>query len=239
MKEILMGGGAKMANNQSLQILRGSGHSSSTVLLDGQPYYDKENRYLYIGNGRTALSGLSPVTTNDIAGSRYVYLHKTMITIKNTSVDNVYLYPGWDSSKGEDAVSTDGVGFSFGLTFFSTRSSSWAPNSVQLKNLGSWWSSCMGSITLHSSTLLADYTPYCSISGVVTNNKRIETISGFNFTRSRIIDGGVSYVYVMEIQSTDGNDEYTYQINDDTLNSATTVTFKPTKVLMGLKAIIE
>lgn len=67
MKEILMGGGAKMANNQSLQILRGSGHSSSTVLLDGQPYYDKKNNLLFVGDGRRTIAELLPVNT--------LYLH--------------------------------------------------------------------------------------------------------------------------------------------------------------------
>ncbi len=38
-----------MAGNNSIQILRGSGHSSSAQLLPGQPYYDYFNNQLYIG----------------------------------------------------------------------------------------------------------------------------------------------------------------------------------------------
>lgn len=53
-----------MANNKSLQLLRGSGVSKSEVLLDGQPYWDKINKRLYVGDGSTALSLLSAPTVD-------------------------------------------------------------------------------------------------------------------------------------------------------------------------------
>ncbi len=43
-----------MANNKSIQLLRGNGLSSNQVLLTGQPYYDMENNNLYIGNTNNA-----------------------------------------------------------------------------------------------------------------------------------------------------------------------------------------
>ena len=38
-----------MANNKSLQILRGNGHSSTNVPLQGQPYYDITDNLLFMG----------------------------------------------------------------------------------------------------------------------------------------------------------------------------------------------
>lgn len=57
-----------MAGNNSIQILRGSGHSSSAQLLPGQPYYDYFNNQLYIGgsvntpiNQAKAIGSANPV----------------------------------------------------------------------------------------------------------------------------------------------------------------------------------
>ena len=51
-----------MAGNNSIQILRGSGHSSSAQLLPGQPYYDYINNQLYIGGSNgTVISSANPV----------------------------------------------------------------------------------------------------------------------------------------------------------------------------------
>lgn len=51
-----------MAGNNSIQILRGSGHSSSAQLLPGQPYYDYFNNQLYIGGSvNTPINSANPV----------------------------------------------------------------------------------------------------------------------------------------------------------------------------------
>ena len=53
-----------MANNKSIQLLRGTTDAIKNheePLLDGQPLYDKDRRELYIGDGQTNASELSPV----------------------------------------------------------------------------------------------------------------------------------------------------------------------------------
>ena len=54
-----------MANNKSIQILRGDANAiannANLVLLDGQPLYDKDNHNLYIGDGTTTLANLNTV----------------------------------------------------------------------------------------------------------------------------------------------------------------------------------
>ena len=54
-----------MANNKSIQILRGDANAIANnpelVLLDGQPLYDKDNHNLYIGDGTTTLANLNTV----------------------------------------------------------------------------------------------------------------------------------------------------------------------------------
>lgn len=67
-----------MANNKSIQILRGAVSydpaTSEEVLLDGQPFYSKKTKQLYVGetdsSGNTqAIKNLKPVTANLQAGS--------------------------------------------------------------------------------------------------------------------------------------------------------------------------
>ena len=41
-----------MAGNNAIQFLRGNGHTSTQVLNDGQPYFDKSSNDLYIGQGK-------------------------------------------------------------------------------------------------------------------------------------------------------------------------------------------
>lgn len=49
-------------NHKSIQILRGSATydptTSTEVLLDGQPFYSKKTKKLYIGDGVTELKNL-------------------------------------------------------------------------------------------------------------------------------------------------------------------------------------
>lgn len=63
-----------MANNKSLQFLRGKGYNSTEVLLEGQPYYDMTHNRLYVGDGKTALRSLPCVFKNDFIRSTYQYL---------------------------------------------------------------------------------------------------------------------------------------------------------------------
>ena len=95
-----------MANNKSLQLLRGSGVSKSEVLLDGQPYWDKINKRLYVGDGSTALSSLSAPTVDWssltgkpswIGNSKPLYTASEVGARSNTwlprvSVNGEYLY---------------------------------------------------------------------------------------------------------------------------------------------------
>ena len=52
-----------MANNKCIQILRGKDtynpSASNEILLDGQPFYSKQNKKLYIGDGSSTISQLS------------------------------------------------------------------------------------------------------------------------------------------------------------------------------------
>ena len=51
-----------MANNKSIQILRGGPNydpsTSTEILLDGQPFYSKKTKKLYIGDGESELKQL-------------------------------------------------------------------------------------------------------------------------------------------------------------------------------------
>jgi hypothetical protein len=57
-----------MANNKSIQILRGSQEydprTSEEILLDGQLFYSKKLNQMYIGDGVTPLNMLEPKITN-------------------------------------------------------------------------------------------------------------------------------------------------------------------------------
>ncbi len=51
-----------MAGNNSIQFLRGSGHSSSAQLLPGQPYFDMQSNQLFIGGPtNTPINSANPV----------------------------------------------------------------------------------------------------------------------------------------------------------------------------------
>ena len=51
-----------MAGNNSIQFLRGNGHSSSAQLLPGQPYFDMQSNQLFIGGPtNTTINSANPV----------------------------------------------------------------------------------------------------------------------------------------------------------------------------------
>ena len=67
-----------MANNKSIQILRGAVSydpaTSEEVLLDGQPFYSKKTKQLYVGEEDSsgniqAIKDLKPITANMQSGS--------------------------------------------------------------------------------------------------------------------------------------------------------------------------
>ena len=64
-----------MANNKSIQFLRGSGHDQSVTLEAGQPYYDKTNNLLFIGKGATTIANSNPVNT--------LYRHRIILDINS------------------------------------------------------------------------------------------------------------------------------------------------------------
>lgn len=50
-------------NNKSIHLLRGNKNNNTDVILDsGQPFYDKYSRSIYVGDGNTSLSSLTPVS---------------------------------------------------------------------------------------------------------------------------------------------------------------------------------
>lgn len=57
-----------MSGNIGYQILRGSEtydpSTSEEVLLDGQLFYSKKTKELYVGDGITTLANLKPTTNN-------------------------------------------------------------------------------------------------------------------------------------------------------------------------------
>lgn len=64
-----------MAGNNSIQFLRGSGHSFTDQLLPGQPYYDYFNNKLYIGGSNsTAINRATAIESNK-------YMHSITITL--------------------------------------------------------------------------------------------------------------------------------------------------------------
>lgn len=58
-----------MAGNNSLQILRGDAsgvaNNSNAVLLDGQPFYNKTDNTIVVGNGETKLPDLEPLNSSN------------------------------------------------------------------------------------------------------------------------------------------------------------------------------
>ena len=54
-----------MAGQNSIQILRGgvnyNPYTSEEILLDGQPFYSKKTRKLYIGDGTNKIKDLDPI----------------------------------------------------------------------------------------------------------------------------------------------------------------------------------
>lgn len=113
-------------NRKSIQILRGSENydpqKSSEKLLDGQPFYSKFNKQLYIGDGITPLNTLSPIAslTNNIAdngatqinfgnatlkvGNTAVTLRKSL-SIGSSDVNKTFIYAGYRTP--EDPLTRD------------------------------------------------------------------------------------------------------------------------------------
>lgn len=77
-------------NRKSIQILRGSENydpkKSAEKLLDGQPFYSKQDRYLYIGDGETELRNLKPIAklVNNQYGADDPNLQSATLTVGNT-----------------------------------------------------------------------------------------------------------------------------------------------------------
>ena len=94
-----------MANNKSIQILRGNAsaiaNNADLVLLDGQPLYDKDNHNLYIGDGTTTLSNLNTVN--------YIKTNRSMGTV---AIGN----NATASSSGGTAIGQSATADDFGTT---------------------------------------------------------------------------------------------------------------------------
>ena len=87
-----------MANNKSIQILRGNGHDQDTVLLNGQLYYDQTYNLLFCGQGGYNIKTLKPVN------NLYIHSFYTQLKKNNDTYDmyfsmiNHYSQPikSWD-----------------------------------------------------------------------------------------------------------------------------------------------
>lgn len=81
-------------NKKSIQILRGSKtydpSTSDEVLLDGQPFYSKKTRKLYIGDGKTTLSNLKSLDLGEPAITIKLHVedeydqHESLISFPST-----------------------------------------------------------------------------------------------------------------------------------------------------------
>lgn len=99
-----------MAGNNSIQFLRGSGHSSSAQLLPGQPYYDYSNNQLYIGGSNGTAINQAKAIGSELGSPIYEHVYRVtgLWTATSAAVTlNAYTKYFSSSSPNSDAAKQD------------------------------------------------------------------------------------------------------------------------------------
>lgn len=119
-----------MANNKRIRVLRTdklTAENQLTVLEDGQPFYDKETRYLYIGNGNPINDPTSNIKTESIIAENAT--HADVAEMAN--------YASSDKSKGTIEERLTRLGFKQGaFDVITTDGSAFTVNSNNIKSQG-------------------------------------------------------------------------------------------------------
>ena len=101
-------------NNKSIKILRGGVNyeveTSNEILLDGQPFYSKKNKQLYIGDGTSELKDLSPVGAGNLYSNTLINDNKEPGKL-NYSVESIRAIDATNGYKGATGLNS----FAFGL----------------------------------------------------------------------------------------------------------------------------
>lgn len=102
-----------MAGNGLIRMLRcnsASRASSSSVLLEGQPMYETDTKYFYIGDGTTQAKNLEPISSGGSAlqfDSSSFNVSEDTVTLKGATQTTLGGIKAWMSSDGTLYISTE------------------------------------------------------------------------------------------------------------------------------------
>ena len=119
-----------LAGRESILILRGATtydpETRSDVLLDGQPFYSKKNKKLYIGDGNTPIKQLDSITDP---------IEKEIAPLTDEEIDNLWGAPGigevptFSMTEGHVPV-WNGATFEYGISLEQVASTEYVDNLV-------------------------------------------------------------------------------------------------------------